>query len=61
MEASGDFGIEPEEGEFHLMFQVNVLWAMLVLMGNCYTYKIIGCHFVGCCPGRSACHTVWDF
>lgn len=24
LEASGDFGIEPEEGEFHLMFQVNV-------------------------------------
>lgn len=22
LEASGDFGIEPEEGEFHLMFQV---------------------------------------
>lgn len=51
LEASGDFGIEPEEGEFHLMFQViftkfhmsyfSLGWVSLMLGIN------IG-HFVGC-------------
>lgn len=35
LEASGDFGIHPEEGEFHLMCQVILTLKIVLGLGRC--------------------------